>query len=260
VDPIQLIFPEDQWDLIVKYYVEGFAFRKYNDLAARVVSEMVNRIPDDQTLRILEIGAGTGGMTQAVLPLLPAGRTEYFYTDVSHMFMLKAQQRFARYPFVQYKLLDIEKDPADQGFDINSFDLVIASDVIHATRDLKTSFGNVKRLLASEGIMMMLEVTNSPVYLDFIFGMTEGWWLFEDTDIRPEHATMGPEQWKEVLEREVDPRVTNKFLVSPGFHVPVIFVEPFFLLTGCLTPGTFQVLGTEALELSKELTLFIKDP
>jgi acyl transferase domain-containing protein/NADPH:quinone reductase-like Zn-dependent oxidoreductase/surfactin synthase thioesterase subunit/NAD(P)-dependent dehydrogenase (short-subunit alcohol dehydrogenase family)/SAM-dependent methyltransferase len=202
VDPIQLIFPEDQWDLIVKYYVEGFAFRKYNDLAARVVSEMVNRVPEDQTLRILEIGAGTGGITQAVLPLLPAGRTEYYYTDVSHMFMLKAQQRFARYPFVQYKLLDIEKDPADQGFDINSFDLVIASDVIHATRNLKTSLGHVKRLLASEGIMMMLEVTNSPVYLDFIFGMTEGWWLFEDTDIRPEHATMGPDRWKKVLERE----------------------------------------------------------
>ena len=104
VDPIQLIFPEDQWDLIVKYYVEGFAFKKYNDLAASAVSELVNRVPES-TLRILEIGAGTGGMTQAVLPLLPAGRTEYFYTDVSHMFMLKAQQRFARYPFVKYKIL-----------------------------------------------------------------------------------------------------------------------------------------------------------
>jgi NADPH:quinone reductase-like Zn-dependent oxidoreductase/surfactin synthase thioesterase subunit/NADP-dependent 3-hydroxy acid dehydrogenase YdfG/aryl carrier-like protein len=141
-------------------------------------------------------------MTQAVLPLLPAGRTEYYYTDLSHMFMLKAQQRFARYPFVQYKLLDIEKDLVEQGFDIHSFDLVIASDVIHATRDLKTSLGHVKGLLASEGILMMLEVTNSPVYLDFIFGMTEGWWLFEDTDIRPDHATMGPERWKRVLERE----------------------------------------------------------
>ncbi|HEC44649.1 MAG TPA: SDR family NAD(P)-dependent oxidoreductase [Bacteroides sp.] len=202
VDPIQLIFPEDQWDLIVKYYVEGFAFKKYNDLAGSAVTELLNNIPDDQTLRILEIGAGTGGMTQAILPLLPAGKTEYYYTDLSHMFMLKAQQRFARYPFVQYKLLDIEKEPAEQGFDINSFDLVIASDVIHATRNLKTTFGNIKQLLASEGILLMLEVTNSPVYLDFIFGMTEGWWLFEDTDIRPEHATMAPSKWKEVLERE----------------------------------------------------------
>jgi len=200
VDPIQLIFPEDQWDAIVKYYVEGFAFRKYNDIAARSISELIKNLPEDQTLRILEVGAGTGGMTQAILPLLPGDRTEYVFTDLSHMFMLKAQQRFTNYPFVQYKILDIEQDPADQGFNLNSFDIIIASDVIHATRDLSVSLGNVQKLLASEGILMMLEVTNSPVYLDFIFGMTEGWWLFEDSAIRTDHATMPPEKWKAVLE------------------------------------------------------------
>ena len=201
VDPIELIFPEDKWDAIVKYYVEGFAFRKYNEMAARVVKELLARLPKDQTLRILEVGAGTGGMTQAILPLLPADRTEYIFTDLSHMFMLKAQQRFSNYPFVQYKIMDIENDPVEQGFTQNSYDLIIASDVIHATRNLGISLGNVKKLLASEGVLMMLEVTNSPVYLDFIFGMTEGWWLFEDTDIRPTHATMDPARWKMVLEK-----------------------------------------------------------
>ncbi len=201
VDPIELIFPEDQWDAIVKYYVEGFAFKKYNNIASRSISELIKNLPEDQTLRILEVGAGTGGMTQAILPLLPSDRTEYVFTDLSHMFMLKAQQRFNNYPFIQYKILDIEKDPADQGFNTNSFDIIIASDVIHATRNLSVTLGNVQKLLASEGILMMLEVTNSPVYLDFIFGMTEGWWLFEDSEIRTEHATMPPEKWKSVLEK-----------------------------------------------------------
>ena len=200
VDPIQLIFPEDKWDAIVKYYVEGFAFKKYNDIAQRSIAELIKNLPADQTLRVLEIGAGTGGMTQAILPILPADRTEYVFTDLSHMFMLKAQQRFANYPFVQFKIMDIEKDPADQNIDLNSFDLIIASDVIHATRNLAVTLGNARKLLASEGVLMMLEVTNSPVYLDFIFGMTEGWWLYEDTDIRPHHATMAPETWKKVLE------------------------------------------------------------
>ncbi|MBN4061715.1 SDR family NAD(P)-dependent oxidoreductase [Bacteroidales bacterium AH-315-I05] len=200
VDPIELIFPEDKWDAIVQYYVEGFAFKKYNDIAARAVTELLKNIPEDQTIRVLEIGAGTGGMTQAMLPLMPADRTEYVFTDLSHMFMLKAQQRFAKYPFVQYKIMDIENDPGDQAFDLNTFDLIIASDVIHATRDLSVSLGNAQKLLASEGVLMMLEVTNSPVYLDFIFGMTEGWWLYEDNEIRTEHATLPPEKWKSVLE------------------------------------------------------------
>jgi acyl transferase domain-containing protein/NADPH:quinone reductase-like Zn-dependent oxidoreductase/surfactin synthase thioesterase subunit/NADP-dependent 3-hydroxy acid dehydrogenase YdfG len=199
IDPIQLIFPEDEWDAIVKYYVEGFAFKKYNDMAGRVVSELLKNLPADQTLRILEIGAGTGGMTQAILPLLPADRTEYVFSDISHMFLLKAQQSFAAYPFVKYNLLDIENDPIEQGFDLNSFDLIIASDVLHATRNLKNTLGNVQKVLASEGVLMLLEVTNSPVYLDFIFGMTEGWWLFEDLDVRPAHATMNPENWRKVL-------------------------------------------------------------
>ena len=201
IDPIELIFPEDKWDAIVKYYVEGFAFKKYNDIAGKAISELIKNLPADQTLRVLEIGAGTGGMTQAILPFLPADRTEYVFTDLSHMFLLKAQQRFASYPFVQYRIMDIEKDPADQGIDLNSFDLIIASDVIHATRNLSVSLGHAKKLLASEGILMMLEVTNSPVYLDFIFGMTEGWWLFEDTDIRPLHATMAPQTWNTVLQK-----------------------------------------------------------
>lgn len=199
VDPIQLIFPEDKWDAIVRYYVEGFAFKKYNDIAGKAVRELISKLPADQTLRVLEIGAGTGGMTQAILPLLPADRTEYVFTDLSHMFMMKAQQRFSKYPFVQYKIMDIEKDPATQGFDLNSYDLIIASDVVHATRRLDVTLGHAAKLLASEGVLLMLEVTNSPVYLDFIFGMTEGWWLFEDTDIRPLHATMSPDNWKKVL-------------------------------------------------------------
>lgn len=200
VDPVQLIFPEDDWQAILQYYVEGFAFKKYNDIACRAVSELIRDLPENQTLRILEVGAGVGGVTQAILPLLPPERTEYVFTDLSRMFTMKAQEQFAKYPFVSYDLLDIEQDPEEQGFDTDAYDLVIASDVIHATSRLSNSLENVRKLLASEGQLLLLEVTNSPVYLDLIFGMTEGWWMFQDTDIRPHHATMPPENWKEVLE------------------------------------------------------------
>ena len=72
------------------YYVEGFAFGKYNDIAQRAILELIVILPKDQTLKVLEIGAGTGGMSQAIMPVPPADRTEYVYKDLSHMFMLKA--------------------------------------------------------------------------------------------------------------------------------------------------------------------------
>ena len=87
-------------------------------------------------LRILELGGGTGGMTSFILPVLPENCTEYVFTDVSSHFVARAQQRFAHYPFVRCRTLDIERDPREQGFDPHSFDLIVASDVLHATQEL----------------------------------------------------------------------------------------------------------------------------
>jgi len=85
-------------------------------------------------LRVLEIGAGTGGTTATVLPALASAYGErmylsYTYTDVSSGFFPAAKERFKSYEAVQYAVLDISKDPLAQGFDAESFDLVIASNV-----------------------------------------------------------------------------------------------------------------------------------
>ncbi len=73
------------------------------------------------------------------------------FTDVSPRFTAHAQHKFAQYPFVQYRTLDIERDPIEQGFDAHSFDLIIASDVLHATQDLRKTLDRVKQLLGSGG-------------------------------------------------------------------------------------------------------------
>ncbi|NQY11876.1 MAG: acyltransferase domain-containing protein [Flavobacteriales bacterium] len=201
VDATQLIYPDNQWDKVVQYYNDGFLSKKYNDIAARCFTELISKIPEDQPIRILEVGAGTGGVSQAIIPMLPVNRTEYMFTDLLAKFGMKAQQRFANYPFVQYNVLDIEKDVAEQGFVKNSYDIIIASGAIHTTRNVKESLGNVHDLLASEGVLMMIETTNSPVYLDLIFGMTAGRWLFEDDKLRKEQAILAPTKWKQVLEK-----------------------------------------------------------
>lgn len=85
-------------------------------------------------LRVLEIGAGTGGTTATVLPVLRSAYGErmylsYTYTDVSAGFFHAAKERFKEYAAVHYTVLDISKDPLDQGFLPESYDLVIACNV-----------------------------------------------------------------------------------------------------------------------------------
>ena len=201
VNPVELIFPQKQWDETVRYYVESYSFSRYNDMVAAALKRAVDDIPGDRSIRVLEIGAGTGGVTQAILPLLPGERTEYYYTDISEMFLLKAREKFSAFPFVKCMPLNIETADEHPGVYKNSFDIVIASDVIHATMDVEKTLENVKSFMGSGALLVMLEVTRPPVYLDLIFGMTEGWWRYGDSGLRQDHATMDGAKWRGVLEK-----------------------------------------------------------
>ncbi|KFY90930.1 hypothetical protein V500_04889, partial [Pseudogymnoascus sp. VKM F-4518 (FW-2643)] len=89
------------------------------------------------TLKVLEIGAGTGGTTEGILKALISKdgvRTysQYTFTDISPGFFAAAKERFKEYPGLSFKVLDISKDPAEQDFDLGAYDLI----VLHATPSL----------------------------------------------------------------------------------------------------------------------------
>lgn len=199
VDPLQLIFPQGSLTTSEHFYQDSPTFRLYNLLVQQAIAAALKHVPQGQTIRILEIGGGTGGMTSSVLPLLSAHQIEYVFTDVSQLFTVQAAQKFRDYPFVQYQVLDIEKDPVAQGFAAHSFDLILASNVLHATTDLRHTLENVKQLLASEGLSVLLEITNSPLWVDLVFGLLKGWWLFSDRDLRPLHPLLSLQQWQGVM-------------------------------------------------------------
>jgi len=151
-------------------------------------------------VRVLEIGGGTGGTTAYLLANLQAYSTEYVFTDVSPQFTSKAQQKFRDYPFVQYQVLDIERDPLAQGFAPQQFDLILAAHVLHATSDLRHTLKHVRQLLAPEGMLFLLEGTGPQLWLDLIFGFTEGWWKFRDRDLRPSHPLLSQDKWVALLQ------------------------------------------------------------
>ena len=85
-------------------------------------------------LRVLEIGAGTGGLTAKFLEQLKSDFGErlylkYTFSDISSGFFVQAKDRFRDYEGIEYKTLDVSKNPLEQGFTAGQYDLVIASNV-----------------------------------------------------------------------------------------------------------------------------------
>jgi acyl transferase domain-containing protein/NADPH:quinone reductase-like Zn-dependent oxidoreductase/SAM-dependent methyltransferase len=199
IEPLELLFPDGSLSDIAKLYKDSPYFSFYNQLMQQVVSEAAIKLTVARPLRILEIGAGTGSATSYVLSQLPPERTEYVFTDLSTLFLSKARETFAAYPFVSYRVLDIEKDPSQQGFDLHSFDVVIAANVLHATADLAQTLENIQTLLCPEGLLLLLEATRPLRFTDMIVGLTEGWWRFTDKEIRSSHALLSEEKWRELL-------------------------------------------------------------
>ena len=198
-DPLDLIFPDGSMEMTEKLYRDSPYLAFYNRIIAKILSDSQASLPPHQGLQILEIGAGTGGTSSHVLPCLDPQRTTYTYTDISNLFLAKARARFNAFPFMQYKLLDIEKDPEQQGFAPGHFDVIIAANVLHATSDLRATLTNVRKLLAPRGLLVLLEGTRPQRLADMIVGLTEGWWRFTDTDLRPAYPLIDGRQWQALL-------------------------------------------------------------
>jgi acyl transferase domain-containing protein len=199
VDPLQLLFPGGSLEAVEQLYHHSPSARTYNALVAETITSALAALPPGHTIRILEIGAGTGGTTASVLAHLSADRVEYTFTDISPLFTAKAQQTFAAYPFVRYQTLDIEQDPLAQGLTAHHFDIILAANVIHATADLHVTLDHVKQLLAPEGLLMMIEVNQPQRWIDLTFGLTDGWWRFADCDLRPAYPLLSQSQWLKLL-------------------------------------------------------------
>jgi NAD(P)-dependent dehydrogenase (short-subunit alcohol dehydrogenase family)/SAM-dependent methyltransferase len=198
-DPLELLFPGGSMADAEKLYQDAPVARTYNTLVRDAVATALKQAPSDKKLRILEIGGGTGGTTSYILPALPAGQTQYVFTDVSPLFTKQAANKFSEYDFVEYQPLDISRDPASQGFERHSFDLVIAANVLHATPDLRQTLQNVKSLLAPQGELILYEATGKQRFSDLTVGLTEGWWSFTDKDLRPSYALLTQEKWRQFL-------------------------------------------------------------
>ncbi|GAA2614045.1 SDR family NAD(P)-dependent oxidoreductase [Streptomyces axinellae] len=194
----EVLFPGGSADLVTAIY-RGESLADYCNML--VAGQVVAQAGDG--VRVLEIGAGTGSTTEVVLSALAEAGTaaEYDVSDVSPGLLRQARARLDRQG-VRFRVLDIERPADAQGFAGEKYDVVVAGNVLHATRDLDAALAGVRELLAPGGRLVLSEVTTVQPFHTVTFGLLDGWWRFEDEHRRlPGSPLLDPHMWRDRLER-----------------------------------------------------------
>lgn len=172
-----------------------------NAMVASAVARMAggrNRL----ALKVLEIGAGTGALTASLLPAIEERLDQYVYTDISPSFLAHAQRKFSASPALRTRLLDIDRDPLTQGLSEESFDVVVGSNVVHASPDVRRSIRHLRRLLVPGGHLILVETVLPSRFADCTVGLFDGWWSFRDPALRHDYPLLSSRQWQELLQEE----------------------------------------------------------
>jgi acyl transferase domain-containing protein/acyl carrier protein len=169
--PQNILFADGNLDVYAMLERESVLSPYNNAIMGAIVEKIVELLPQTTHLNILEIGAGQGWTTGWLLPVLPADRTRYTYTDVGKSFLTFGKKKFQQYPFVEYRLFDMNNSPQEQGFTPSSYDLVIASQVLHVTDNLTMALRHVRSLLSPGGLTVIWEATRPSIQFDTIFGL-----------------------------------------------------------------------------------------
>ena len=197
-DVVQLLFQSvESRSLVEKLYATSDATRSLLQPLEAFIEEVAGSwSASDQPLRILEIGAGTGGTTSVLLPALARRGVSAVYTvtDLSPSLVTQASSTFKQYPFAEYKVVDIEKEPP---LELQSSQhIVLGSNVVHATADGPSALKNVRKMLRPDGFLIFHELTTQMPWADVVFGLFEGWWRLDDGR---QHALQSPHAWAKML-------------------------------------------------------------
>lgn len=195
---VRLLFPEGRTDLAKALYRESVTARYQHHAVGALVSRIVRTWRGPYPVRVLEIGAGTGATSEAVLPAMMGLNIEYLYTDVSRYFLDQAAPMLTEYPSVRFGLYDIDVAPREQGFTPNSFDVIISGGVLNAARNTDAAVGWLTELLGPCGWLVFTE----PTIEEFWVMTSQAFMLTDACDgrVETESTFLSLPQWIEVLE------------------------------------------------------------
>ncbi|MBE7960327.1 class I SAM-dependent methyltransferase, partial [Bacillus amyloliquefaciens] len=156
-----VMFPDSSMELVEGIYKHNILADYYNDVLANeacIYVENVMKNNPEANIRLLEIGAGTGGTSSTLFKKLRPYQNhiqEYCYTDLSKAFLMHAEKEYgADNPYLTYQLFNVEQPAAGQGLHLRTYDIAIAANVLHATKNIRKTLRTAKAVLKKDGLLL----------------------------------------------------------------------------------------------------------
>ena len=200
-DPLNLLFPDGRLDVATDAYQNNLVSRFMNRLLLEAAELKVDALNASRTrpLKVLEIGAGVGGTSNLLIPLLADKGVEYTFTDVSPFFLNEAQERYRQYDFIDYRLFDFNLSPLEQGIDCGQYDLVVSSNVLHNAVVAREGLSHLRQLLAPGGWLLIIEATRDNYQVMTSMEFKQGLTSFKDERLTFDSPFMSQPRWLNAL-------------------------------------------------------------
>ncbi|KAI8958655.1 KR domain-containing protein [Daldinia sp. FL1419] len=228
----------------------------YKRIAA-IQCQYIKHLSHKKPLSILELGARTGSVASGILSGLGqdvAGRLrKYTYTDANEAFLPEAKEELKQWaPMMEYKILDIEKDPLEQGIAGKSYDLIISFQALHITSSIDTVLQNCKKLLKPGGKLIVTDLTNKIARHSVVFGILPDWWL-GGKDGRRQGLELSEEEWDLRLRSQgysgiewcfrdqENPGYSSSILATSISHTPYTPMNQLKSKVAIITPPTGNI-------------------
>ena len=200
-DPLKLLFGNCRAQQVLDdFYHKSPMLATMTDQLLAFIKQIIAQASPDVVVRIIEIGAGFGGTTSALTEMLQQSgnrSVEYTFTDIAPTLVEKARKKFSEYShWMDFRTMNLEQDPPVTYH--GRYDIVIGTNVVHATRDLVASTSRMKSLLKDGGFICLSEITKVIDWHNIVFGLLPGWWSFNDGR---NYALQSEEEWMKVFEK-----------------------------------------------------------
>ncbi|KAJ5297788.1 hypothetical protein N7508_008037 [Penicillium antarcticum] len=181
IDPLALLFANKKTrQIVAEVYDQAPMCRATTRLVERFMARAFPPSNKGEVFHFLEVGGGTGGTTRFLVENLTRRGVKFTYTftDISSALVESVKKVLAGHDCMRYATLDVEKDPPLQFK--GKYHAIISTNCIHATRNATASLENLRRMLLADGVLALVEFTNGLYWFDLVYGLLDGWWIFDD--------------------------------------------------------------------------------